>query len=140
MKIRIERVDFVKRRISAYGSVFGSFALLAVSMILPPCLEASHSVCLFKFFFGIPCAGCGLTRAFLFLGHGDIRQAVLLNPNSLIVFLFVILFFAHRLVFLVTGKKLNISLSKGETTVLCAGFVLLTATAWIYNIFFNVNV
>lgn len=40
---------------------------------------------------GIPCAGCGLTRAFLFLAGGQIGRAVSINP-SLIPMLFFLLY------------------------------------------------
>jgi hypothetical protein len=37
---------------------------------------------------GIPCAGCGLTRAFLFLLTGQIRRAVYINPMAFPILLF----------------------------------------------------
>lgn len=41
---------------------------------------------------GLPCPGCGLTRAFISLSHGDLATAVGLNPFSLLLYpLFVAL-------------------------------------------------
>ena len=34
---------------------------------------------------GVPCPGCGLTRATLALGHGDLRQALALHPLVLVL-------------------------------------------------------
>ena len=36
--------------------------------------------CLFKLFFGIPCPGCGITRAWLSLLRLDFRSAFRFNP------------------------------------------------------------
>ena len=41
---------------------------------------------------GIPCAGCGLTRAFLFLCSGQLGRAMYMNPSVLPVLLFVLYF------------------------------------------------
>lgn len=39
---------------------------------------------------GIPCAGCGLTRAFLLLLSGQVRRALNINPSILLILLFVL--------------------------------------------------
>jgi hypothetical protein len=38
---------------------------------------------------GIDCPGCGLTRSFIHLAHGDLRAAWSLNPVGLLMFAFV---------------------------------------------------
>lgn len=38
------------------------------------------SLCPFKWIFGLPCPGCGLTRAFLSLFMGDIKGAFFYHP------------------------------------------------------------
>jgi hypothetical protein len=44
----------------------------------------SVSICLFKNVTGIACPSCGVTRSVLFVLHGNIKQAVLLNPLGLL--------------------------------------------------------
>ncbi|MDE5908577.1 MAG: DUF2752 domain-containing protein [Lachnospiraceae bacterium] len=39
---------------------------------------------------GMPCAGCGLTRASLFLAAGQVRRALSINPSILPVLIFAL--------------------------------------------------
>lgn len=39
---------------------------------------------------GIPCPGCGLTRAFLFLARGEMGRAVSINPSILPMLFFLL--------------------------------------------------
>lgn len=41
------------------------------------------SLCPFHFITGIPCPGCGMTRAFLTLGQLKMKEAIALNPFSI---------------------------------------------------------
>lgn len=43
-------------------------------------------LCLYERFTDKPCGGCGMTRAFVQLGHAEVRAAVRLNPLAPIVF------------------------------------------------------
>lgn len=57
--------------------------ILLASAAIHPYHDGKFTICVIKNVFGIHCPGCGMTRAFLFLGHGDIRTALRLNINSL---------------------------------------------------------
>lgn len=46
--------------------------------------------CTARLFLGIPCPGCGLTRAFISISHGQFANAWNFNPASFIVYLFVL--------------------------------------------------
>lgn len=39
---------------------------------------------------GIPCAGCGLTRAFLFLASGQVKRAAQINPMAFLIIVFLL--------------------------------------------------
>jgi hypothetical protein len=41
-------------------------------------------VCPFRLATGLPCPGCGLTRAWVFLAHGRLRDAISANPFGLL--------------------------------------------------------
>lgn len=58
--------------------------------------------CGWKVFTGLPCVGCGGTRAMSFLLHGDWRSAFLMNPGAVFVAVFwaVISLYALGVVFL----------------------------------------
>lgn len=63
----------------------GCAAALAVACLLSP-HEATHGpvVCPFRLATGLPCPGCGMTRAWVFLVHGDLSAAVAANPFALV--------------------------------------------------------
>lgn len=42
--------------------------------------EGTLSICLFRNVTGIPCPGCGMTRAFALLARGDWRAALAMHP------------------------------------------------------------
>jgi hypothetical protein len=45
--------------------------------------------CMAKRMLGIPCPGCGMTRAFISIGHGQLARAWDFNPASYVLYLFV---------------------------------------------------
>ncbi|MES1187080.1 MAG: DUF2752 domain-containing protein [Myxococcales bacterium] len=61
----------------ALMALAASLFALAVRADFPLCPLAST--------FGVPCPGCGLTRASLALAHGDVRGALRLHPLVLLV-------------------------------------------------------
>jgi hypothetical protein len=83
-------------------------AVIGLSVCYPPFSEQRFSLCLFKNLFGIPCPGCGMGRAFLFIGHGEISKAFHLNPNSLPAFILVLLFWINGAMSLVFKKEVKI--------------------------------
>lgn len=46
--------------------------------------------CFLKGVFGIPCPGCGATRAMILLAKGDIAQSLDMNPSAPILFFCII--------------------------------------------------
>ena len=61
-------------------------AVLLLSMILNSTPQ-KFSLCLFYNLTGLPCPSCGMTHAFISLGHGDVHSAVLLNPASIPIYI-----------------------------------------------------
>jgi hypothetical protein len=47
------------------------------------------SLCMFRNLTGLPCPGCGLSRAFVCIAHGQLLRAWQYNPASWLVFVFV---------------------------------------------------
>ena len=60
-----------------------SVSVPGVSAVLP-------ELCYYKRMFGSNCPGCGLTRAFIALAHGNLAAAWHYNPASLLVFVAVV--------------------------------------------------
>jgi len=115
------------------GFILFSGILLA-SIIIRPFHREVFTICLLQDVFGIPCPGCGMTRAFLFLGHGDIRSALALNANSLLIFFMIVLFWVHSAFTAITHNEIKIRLMRYESFILMALAVAATAAGWIYNL------
>lgn len=63
--------------------------VLATVMLLPTGWESPVPLCLVKGLTGLDCPGCGMTRAFLLIGHGRFSEAVSMHPASIPAFLIV---------------------------------------------------
>jgi hypothetical protein len=62
--------------------------------------EFCGSVCFFKSVYGLPCPGCGLTRALLALAGGEIASALRLHPLApLVPFLGLVALFRNTVPF-----------------------------------------
>ena len=72
----------------------GALGVLVVSVLFTPGGLPALPLCPFHHLTGLPCPGCGLTRAFCAIGHGDFGDAWDLNP-------FCFLFYAATLCLLV---------------------------------------
>lgn len=126
-----------QKPLKAWIDFFLLSAILLLSMLIPPSYEGSLEICLFKNTFGIPCAGCGMTRAFLFLGHGNIYEAIKLNPNSLLSFSIIILLWFNKAVQILKKKEAKIYLTHKEKILLYFLAGLTIVTVWVYNLRFN---
>lgn len=85
----------------------GSLALLKVAcyLLLPLVfwlvptarIESGPSFCLIRRVFGVPCPGCGMTRALSCAAHGHPRRAIAYNNRVVIVLPLLILAWARGL-------------------------------------------
>ncbi len=64
-------------------------AVLAAATLLPAGWVSPVPLCLVKGLTGLDCPGCGMTRAFLFIGHGQIAAAMALHPASVLAYAIV---------------------------------------------------
>lgn len=49
------------------------------------------TLCLHRAFSGHPCPGCGMTRSFVHLGHGQLARAARANPAGPLLFVVIVL-------------------------------------------------
>ena len=134
MPLILSRLEIRKapsRRLAGFAFLSG---VLLASVTIPPFHREVFTICLLQDVFGIPCPGCGLTRAFLFLGHGDFRSALELNVNSLLAYTLVALLWLQSAYNAVTHNEINMQLRKQERFFLMALAVAATASGWIYNL------
>ncbi len=64
-------------------------AILLAAALIPAGWESPIPLCLVKGLTGLDCPGCGMTRAFLLIGHGRLGDAVSMHPASIPAFLIV---------------------------------------------------
>lgn len=64
-------------------------AVIVAAMLLPTGWGPPFSLCLVKTLTGLDCPGCGMTRAFLLIGHGRVADAAAMHPASIPAFMIV---------------------------------------------------
>lgn len=64
-------------------------AVLLLAALLPVSWKSPVPLCAFNALTGLDCPGCGMTRAFLLIGHGRLADATAAHPASLAAFLIV---------------------------------------------------
>lgn len=87
-------------RQTARATFLGLTAVFAASIFLPlPGADGriAHlpSLCPFHQITGLPCPGCGLTRAFVCLGHGHVAQSLHWHPIGWLVYGVLLLLWAR---------------------------------------------
>lgn len=90
--MRKNPVKIISEKRANAGAIFLLLSgVFAASILLPlpsPTGQIAHlpSVCLFYALTGLPCPGCGLTRSFVCLGHGHLRESLHWHPLGLIIY------------------------------------------------------
>jgi hypothetical protein len=114
--------------------------LLLVALVALPFAFAVHvdfPLCPLAGTFGIPCPGCGLTRATLALLHGDVRAALHFHPLVWLLSPLFVAFMSGALVELVRGPTAPpLSLLRGfrwnARLVSIVGLLLLTLSTGVW--------
>ena len=106
-----------------------------VWIVLNKCLNLSITLCPTKILWGIPCPGCGITRAIKLCFEGDLWAAVLMNPNIILVWIVLPIAPFILITQLATKKdyieRINAFLDKKVYLFI----ILITeGSIWIYNI------
>ncbi len=84
------------------------------------------TVCPVALIFGVPCPGCGMTRAAAALLHGQPGQAMSYNAAIYVWIMYVVYWFTDRYIFENKRKKLSTAL----LIIVC----LVTITYYVYRI------
>jgi hypothetical protein len=114
-------------RVTGMAACAGAF-VLAVHSDFPLCPLAGS--------FGVPCPGCGLTRATLALLHGDVRRALHLHPLVLLLAPLVISVAAAAAWNLLRlprpSSRRHVQFANGRTmTLLATVLLVLTIGVWL---------
>lgn len=62
-----------------------ALVVVVASALLPP-QGLGIQMCAFKEVTHLPCMGCGLTRSFIALAHGDLKTTALMHPFGFLMF------------------------------------------------------
>jgi hypothetical protein len=139
--LKVEYTIAANKLVSHSPAIWAEFAVLSAillaSILIPPYLANNLLPCPIKSVTGIPCPGCGMTRAFLNIGHGHISTALRFNPNSLLAFLIILSLWINRTIYFIAGKEVLIRLARREKIWLYTLLGLDVLAVWIYNLFLN---
>lgn len=97
--------------------------VLVISVSWAPFSDQRFSVCLIKNLFGFSCPGCGMGRAFLYIGHAQIAKAIAINSNSLLAFPLIIFFWINSILSFALNKEIKIQLSTVEKALVIGSAV-----------------
>lgn len=61
-------------------------AVVIGCLVVEPFEKGRFSICFFHTLTNLPCPGCGLTRSFVWLLHGDVVRSLTFNPFGLVIF------------------------------------------------------
>lgn len=92
-------------------------------------------VCLFRLFTGLPCPSCGMTHAFIALGHGRPVEAFLENIMSLFLFLALIVILGTSVFESATGRVVLQPLWARVKNKVLVVVLVLAALSWAWNIY-----
>lgn len=105
-------------------------AVFAVSALWSPADLPGFVLCPFRAVTGLPCPGCGMTRAFCALGHGDLSGAFGYNVLAPFVFAAALLVWAHALATVLGLDSARAALERLKPTPRVAGLMLAVTLAW----------
>jgi len=135
-------------RSNAWAACLGFSLILLASLILPPPgadgrIAHLPDICPFYNLTGFPCPGCGLTRAFVSLGHGQLGQAFGWNPLGPLLYLVCVLLWLRAALTLVKKRPVlplsPLAISRSSKVGLFVivafgvariGYLMLTHHAW----------
>ena len=111
----------------------GLFAILAVSFFAPSA-DRLPTWCLFHALTSLPCPSCGMTRAFVALGHGHLAEAMAFNLASPLVYAAAWLAFGLAVVQAATRRHvLALVWARSEAVVFPATLAIMSV-AWMVNL------
>ncbi len=114
-------------------------AILAAPLLLLPLggwLVESDSMilarCTFKSMLGIPCMGCGATRATLNFMHGDLIEALTFSPMIAPLYVALALWGLLSAGLFLTGRRLEVEMTTWTTWAVRGVLISIPFMNWFY--------
>jgi hypothetical protein len=107
---------------------------LLIGLLILACVYLFDYHCLFRSLFHIPCAGCGITRAFEMLLHFNVMGSIRYNLLAFPIVLYVLVLFTQRIVDAIKGTHKADMLEKPVMTpTLILFLIILVSISWTMN-------
>lgn len=118
--------------------LLGLSALFLITILWRPADEPTIILCPFRALTGLLCPGCGMTRAFCALGHGELGRAIHFNALSPLLYLSFIVAWVGAAATLLHLRRVSAVVNRlrpGAT----AGVVILALTLvwWVVRLAFG---
>ncbi len=84
----------------------GAAAVAGALMVDPASSEAGPVICPFRLLTGLPCPGCGLTRSWIYLLHGQWTDGLVANPFGIVALTATVALITAVLAAVVRGREL----------------------------------
>ena len=123
-------------RFETYAGLIAIMLIFLISLLAPPFEQSRFTICLFKNLTGMPCPSCGMTRAFLFLGHGQISKANALNPLALPVAMLLLAQGARLFLRLAWQRDYRLQLSPFLFRIVLTTAITIILGLWFFRIRF----
>jgi len=108
-------------------------ALLAASFLYFPRCTTGPVLCPTALALGLPCPGCGLTRAFCFAAHGHFREALEFHPLWPLFLAYLIFLWLYQLAEVVRGEPPKLPTYKiGGTAIVVLLTFWVIRLAWFF--------
>jgi len=118
----------------AWITLLGLSAMFATSLLWRPS-DNGIILCPFRALSGYPCPGCGMTRAFSAIAHGELLNAVIYNPLSPVLFVAALLVWASAAATLLNMHNVREALARlRPSTLACHLFMGVMLIWWVVRL------
>lgn len=117
-------------RVRAWIMFGGTSAMFAASVLWHPQDEGGVVLCPFRATTGLPCPGCGLTRAFCAIGRGELERALHFNIISPVVFLAAVVVWLYAVSVLLKINPLRDVLARLKPNALVWRLTFVVLIVW----------
>jgi Protein of unknown function (DUF2752) len=107
----------------------GLSAVFAASLLWRPS-DNGIILCPFRALTGYPCPGCGMTRAFSAIGHGELWRAVRYNPFSPLLFLAALAVWVAAAATILNWPRVRAAVTRLSPSSRAVNVLLLIVLVW----------